>query len=191
MAGAAASVAEGPPRYRDEAPVVARLVEGQLQDAEVVVLGDLAVGDQRIQSAGEEGTARADHELPNSSLPIHVPARAERREALVVVAVCHQGDLGVSVVERLPERLHACRTAVVPGAVARMVPIRQRAVGRMRSKIGPEPALLCRAGAAAAGHLAAVRVERDQMPAADVEAVIALAPGARRSIHSALAVEVV
>src|SRR3989304_5492018 len=57
-------------------------------------------------------------------------------------------------------------------------------------EVGAQPALLGRAGAAAAGG-AAVRVERDQVPGADVVAVVALAAVTGRPALVAGAVEVV
>jgi hypothetical protein len=60
------------------------------------------------------------------------------------------------------------------GTEAGVVPERQRAAGRVGCQIGPEPALLLRTGLATA-DLVAVGVERDQMPASQVEAVPALA----------------
>ena len=46
-------------------------------------------------------------------------------------------------------------------------------------------------GGAAVRELVALRVERDQVPAADVEAVVALVALAGRAVVAALAVEVV
>ena len=67
-----------------------------------------------------------------------------------------------------------------------MVPVGERAARGMRGEILREPRLLRRARAAAA-DLGAVRVQRDEVPGADVEAVVALAasPAAwRRSSRS-------
>src|SRR5437867_11152700 len=51
-----------------------------------------------------------------------------------------------------------------------MVPVRKRARGRMSGEIGPQPPLLRRSGPASA-HRAAIRIEGDEMPHSDVEAV--------------------
>src|SRR5439155_16883259 len=53
-----------------------------------------------------------------------------------------------------------------------MMEVRQRARVRMRGEVVREPDLLCAPGLA--GYVAAVGVQRDQMPCADVVAVVAL-----------------
>ena len=120
---------------------------------------------------------------------VHRAVAVQRREALVVVAVTRQQDLRLGVLEGLPERLHEVVAAVVAGAVARVVPVGERAVGRVRRQVRPQPALLL--GAGRAGHARAVRVECDQVPCAQVEAVVALAARARGAVGDAGAVEVV
>src|SRR5207248_9148221 len=72
----------------------------------------------------------------------------------------------------------------------RVVPEGERALVRVRDEVVAEPRLLRRAGAAAA-HLRAVGVEGDQMPCADVEAVVALRAIAAPARLIADAVEVV
>ena len=59
----------------------------------------------------------------------------------------------------------------------------------MRGEVRAQPALLDRPGAARDSR--AVRVERDQVPAPDVVAVVAAAPRARRPVRRARSVEVV
>src|SRR5437870_6834167 len=53
-----------------------------------------------------------------------------------------------------------------------MMEVRQRASVRMRGQVVREPDLLCAPGLA--GNVAAVGIQRDQMPCAEVVAVIAL-----------------
>ena len=107
-----------------------------------------------------------------------------------------QQDLGLSVLERVPERLLEGARSVVTRAVARMVPEGERAAGRMSGQIGPEPALLLRPDAAvdSVGGVSgsrAVRVQRNQVPGADVEAVPALPARSRGAIRHADPVEIV
>src|ERR671916_339195 len=89
MAGPGARIGEGPAGDRDELPVVARWMEGQLEDPEGVVLRDLA-GSQPGSQPGEERAARADDELPHPTRRRPLAVRVERREALVVVAVSRE-----------------------------------------------------------------------------------------------------
>src|SRR5439155_2116433 len=90
---------------------------------------------------------RPGHELPDSSDWIRRAARRLRREPLVVVVVTHHYDIGVVVVERLPQRLRLGRAPVTPGAEARMVPIGQDAGLRGGRQIGAQPQLLGGPGA--------------------------------------------
>ena len=100
----------------------------------------------------EEGAARADHELADAARVVELARRVLRREALVVVGVAAEHDVGVGVVEVLEDRLHERRVAVVAGVEARVVPERERARGRVRGEVGPQPRLLRRALAAADGR---------------------------------------
>src|SRR4029450_3609785 len=107
----------------------------------------------------------------------------------------HQHGVGAGLVQRQPQTAHG-RVAAVggTGTEARVVPERQRAVGRVGCQVGSQPALLLRTGLAAANRVA-VGVERDQVPASKVEAVPALAalagPGAEEPVVAAGAGEVV
>ena len=79
---------------------------------------------------------------------VELARRVLRREALVVVRVAAEHDVGAGVVEVLQDRLHERGVAVVTGVEARVVPVRERARGRVRGEIGPQPLLLRRALAA-------------------------------------------
>jgi hypothetical protein len=108
------------------------------------------------------------------------------------VLVRVQDHVATEIVERLPERPHrlrlaALRSALEPG----VVPERQRARRRVGREIGGEPFLLRRAGITGYGVATVARVQRDQVPASDVEAVIALAANARDAVRLAHAVVVV
>src|SRR5512132_3917002 len=164
-------------------------MEGEFEYAEGGVLGDLAVGYARPQPAREEGASRPDHELADASCEVPVAAGVLRGEALVVMAVPREHDLGAGIGERLPQRRHEGAAPIVPRAPRWVVPIGERATGRGSGKIGPEPALLLRA--LGAGDAVAVRVQRHEMPTTNVEAVVALPPRPRWSVQAARPVEVV
>src|SRR5215218_2150388 len=86
VARTAPVVGERSPRHRDELPAVARPVEREPEDAEGVILGDLAVGLPAPQAPGEERATGAHHELADASGPVQPAASVLRREPLVVVA---------------------------------------------------------------------------------------------------------
>ena len=124
--------------------------------------------------------ARADDELPDPARRDRARRWRLRREALVVVVVPDEDDVGAAVVQRLPEGAKAS-----VGAVRR--PTRTAGGARRRA--------CSRAGCAARSarshcscgdpspqptDVVAVRVERDDVPGAEVEAVVALPGGAGR-----------
>ena len=119
-----------------------------------------------------------------------VPVAVCGAEPLVVVVVAGEHQVGAEVVERLPDRLHRRVAAVAAGAEPGVVPVGQRAGSGIGREVGAEPQLLGRPGAAAADGRA-VAVDRDQVPGADVEAVVPLGAIARRPALNADAVEVV
>ncbi len=75
--------------------------------------------------------ARADDELANPAREVESAARGLRGEALVVVVVPDEHEVGVRVVERLPERGVRRVASVLAGGEPRVVPVRERA-GRGR-----------------------------------------------------------
>ena len=90
---------------REKLPVVARGVEGQFEDAEVVCVEDLAV---RLPACclngwGESLSTGSDDKLPDASLRIGFAGRVHRRKSLVVVVVAVDDDFRVVFVERFPE----------------------------------------------------------------------------------------
>jgi len=106
-------------------------------------------------------------------------ARVLRREALVGVIVALEDEVRVVVVQDLPEDAHV-RGRPAARAVQGDVPVGERARVRVGLQVGLQPVVLGRARSAAAGA-AAVRVERHDVPGADVEAVVALGRVARGS----------
>ena len=90
---------------------------------------------------------------------------------MVVVRTEH--DIGARVVQRLHQRLHGRVVAVLAAAPARVVPVGQRAALRVGGQVGAQPLLLGAAGGA--GHDRAVAVQRDDVPAAQLVGVPALA----------------
>src|SRR5215218_8011155 len=94
-------VSEGAPRLRHELPGVAGWPQSHFEDAERVVVAcnpSRVLLEQVVTSS-----AGADHELADAARAVGAALRAERCVALVVVVVTGQDDVGVRVVERLPE----------------------------------------------------------------------------------------
>src|SRR3990170_1442040 len=176
-ARAAARVLERPSGHRDEPPVVAVGVQRELEDAEGVRVADLAVrfgAPERVVALA----AGADDEVPDA-VRVGPLVGILRGDPLVAVVVPVQHDIRTRLVERLPERFRPRAVAMPARGEAGMVPVGKRARRRMGGKIVPQPPLLGRALVAAA-DLIAVRVEGDDVPVADVEAVVALAAFARQ-----------
>ena len=115
-------------------------------------------------------TAGAGDDLPDA-VRVRGAARVELGEALVVVLVSVEHHVRVGCVQVVPERPDR---SVGGGArrIEGMMEVRQRASVRMRGEVVREPDLLRAPGFA--GHVAAIGVERDQVPWADVVAVVAL-----------------
>src|SRR5262245_58467245 len=158
-------------RDRDELPAVVTGPDAQLQDSERVAVVRLGVRDRRAERVVTL-SAGAHHEFPDSLDLVQLPVRGLRREALVVVIMSYDHDLRPRVVEVLPERDRLSRAAVRSRAEPWMVPVGQRASRGVRRQIRSQPRLLCGARA----HVD-VAVERDDVPLADVVAVVAAAGG--------------
>ena len=102
-----------------------------------------------------------------------------------------QDEIRAGVVEVVPERSDAGQIAVLgAGAESGMVPVGEHAGGRVCCEVALEPVVLGTA-LVAASDLAAVRVEGDQVPVADLVAVVAAPALARGAVCHAAAVEVV
>ena len=145
-------------------------MQRQRQYAVRIAVAHLAVRDCRPESVVAPA-ARADNELADAER-ISGAVGVLRPESLVVVLVSAEDDIRAVVGQRLPDRLHEGLVAVRrAGAEPRMVPVRQRAGGGVGGKIRAQPGLLRRSGAAAADGRA-VAVERDDVPRADLVAVV-------------------
>ena len=109
----------------------------------------------------------------NARIPNVASARPHgilRGEALVVVIVPVEHELGSRRVEHLPEGLHPALVAVLTGAVTRVVEVREDVVARVRREVRLEPRDLGRRRAASADERA-VRIEHDDVPRPEVVAV--------------------
>lgn len=98
------------------------------------------------------------------TLPVH------RRVPLIDMRMAGQNDIHIRGHQELPDGIEG-GLGLVDRREPRMVHVGERARALMRDQISLEPAVL-RGGATAAADVAAVRVERDHVPAAEVEGVV-------------------
>ena len=119
------------------------------------------------------GAAGSSDEFAHSVLGICNPRRVLWREPLVDVIVAVENHISVRADELLH---HRCGVDLGPSSARpqRDVPVGEQALVAVRGEIAREPASL-RARGLASARVAAVRVECDQMPLADVQAVPPLA----------------
>src|SRR3989454_577962 len=173
VAGPGPRVGERSPhllRNRDELPAVGVWRQCQLEDT-VVRAARLAVRNRGPEPVGA-AAACPDHELADPPRRVGSAIRGLECEALVVVLVSRQDHVRPGLVQRLPQRLRL-RLAAVGRARAEtgVMPIGERADLRVRGEVGTEPALL----GGARAHVQ-IRVQRDDVPGAEIVAVVAYAP---------------
>jgi hypothetical protein len=114
---------------------------------------------------------RTDHKLAYTAT-VSGPIRKLGSEALVIVGVPAEDQVGIVVVEDVPERPHLC-LGCPGGNEQRVVEVGHSAPGRVVGEGLLEPDALRRVFAAAA-HFRAVAVENDNTPATPLVGVIAL-----------------
>src|SRR5690606_3453026 len=153
---------------RDEGPAVGVLVQLELQHAGGAVDPALAVGLDAVERA-QVRAAGADHELADA-VGVGVAVGVLRREALVVVVVAGEREVDARLVSHPPELAQVAVAAVRPGAEAGMVPVRDGAGRGVRGEVGREPRELL-----GAGLDVDLAVQRDDVPGAEVVAVVSLA----------------
>ena len=164
---------------RDELPRVAVVAEGELQHARRAAVVHLAVGLRDAVEAVDPDPTGANRELPDAQLRIRCAVRLLRREPLVHFVVRVEHDLRPGGVQIVPQRLHRGidrRESVARGrAEAWDVPHGERALGGVGGQVRLEPQFLRRAG-----RRGDVAVQHDDVPGAQVVAVVELSRVARR-----------
>src|SRR5262245_54831161 len=173
VAHSAARVPERSARNRDELPRVGAGSQRQLENAIGAGVADLGIGLGRAKAV-QPGSTRPDDEFSNAIGRIGRAARRLWGGSRVDVFVAVENDLGVVVVERLPQGLDVLRLAAVNRAriKERLVPIGQAALVGVGREIRSEPYLLGRAH-----RRRDLTIERDDVPVPEIEAVVALARG--------------
>src|SRR5207244_12739678 len=180
MTRAAARVGGGLARDGDELPGVRPVRQAELEHAVYAADPSFAVrDDQRVGTVETAATGPHD-DLPDA-VRIRGASRVLGREPLVVLHVRVDDQLGPGGVEIVPERLHGPRWGEGRRGrrvEARVVEQRQLALLGARREVRLEPRLLRRADGR--GHVGVVAVQYDDMPGAEVVAVVALAGRASR-----------
>src|SRR3954468_10311998 len=194
VADRAADVGERITVRRVVAPLIVAPVQRQLEDPERRVMEDDAVGVGEV-AVVERLAAGSDDEAADSAGAVKGAIGVLRLQALVEVLVPGEHEVRAGVVERLPEGdrlLGPAPFLARERAEQRVVPEGQGARPAVAGEIRGEPLLLRRPEAAASRYVVAVGVQRDDVPRADLEAVVA-APHAiaGATLQHAGAVEVV
>src|SRR5687767_3368233 len=113
VAGALTGVPEGVAGRGQELPVVAPVVQRQLEKPVAAGLAELAVGLDAAERLARSA-ARSHHELANA-VGVGPAGAVHGGEPFVAVVVAVDDDVDTGGVERTPQRLHLGVAAVVTG----------------------------------------------------------------------------
>ena len=172
VTGCATRIGELFSRRGDKLPIIASRVQCQFEHAKGIQVAYLAIRLDLANTIVIFATG-ADDKLTDTPLRISSAGGVLRRESLVVVVVAVEDHIHARGVQRLPDRLHLDRVAMLAGAEARVMPIGQRTGCRVRAQIGAQPLLLGRTHLAAADDLLAVAIEDNHVPVAEIIAIVA------------------
>src|SRR6266571_6728844 len=176
MARGASRVREGLVGYGHELPGIRAIIQRELYHTPRVPVPHLAVR-LRCRAVAVEGRAAgAHHELAYPERRVGDGSRRLRCEALVAVPVTVHYNVRAIPVEGVPQRLIPWVAGDDgPGDKSGLVPIRESAPRRMGGEIGAQPPHL-----RGARRYVELAVERDDVPGAQVVAVVAQAGRARQ-----------
>ncbi len=123
-------------------PVIAISAQGQLDHAVGRIVAHLAVGADQ-EEVVELAAAGADDELADAARRVEGAGGRLRSEALIGMIVPVDHDVGVGIVQGLPQRLRCRGAAVLPGGEARVVPVGEGAASAaVQDEVVPQPAVL-------------------------------------------------
>ena len=130
------------PGDRNELPIVAVAVQGELQHAMRGTVTNLAGGPNRAE-ARDRYTSSANDELTDAVPGVRRTVGLGLRQATAVVPVAAQDAVDTSLVERLPPRVQeSVRVVRRTRTESRFVPGRDDVVRRARSEIRAQPRFL-------------------------------------------------
>src|SRR5260370_13893145 len=134
VARAAAGMGEALPCFGNELPVISVGLERELQDAEGGGIAQFAIGLWRAERAVILA-AGAHDEFADAARGIGRAIGRLRGEALVIVIMAGDHDIGVGFVESLEERLNGeCVAVGAAPPTDRPLPIGRRAAGGVRGE---------------------------------------------------------
>jgi hypothetical protein len=145
-----------------------------------VVLPHLRRWKRVVLEVAEIAASGADDEEAHPARVVALSLRIHSHKALVAVLVPSEQDVRALLIEHTPEWPHPLgvfRVAVPPRAEGWPVPVRQRAEVGMLLEIAPEP-LSLRVASLATIDSPAVAVQDDDVPGAEVVAVVVAVVGA-------------
>ena len=171
VAAVCARVAESLTGDGHELPRVATVVERELQHTERPAVADLAVEADMIRVLGISGAPRADDELANPERGVLDLGGGLGREPFIERVVRVDDDVDTSGVQRVPQRADVGVGRIL-GIEQRVVPVGDSTACRMGGEVGAQPLLLGRA--CGRGDARAAAVEHDDVPSAEVVAVVTL-----------------
>src|SRR5215212_3870064 len=168
-----AGVGEGLACYGNELPLIGARAEVEFEDARSAEFDDLQPwGLSVVDLTSARIAPCACHELADAVLRVSRTPRSYRSVALVAVGVAGEYDIGVMVVEDLPERLHPRRRGTASGGEEGVVEVGEGAPRRMVGQVVPQPASLGGIPSTPT-DLGAVAVEGEDVPASAVVTVVA------------------
>src|SRR5690348_1511925 len=150
-------------------PAVAVRMQGHDQHARCCGVADDTVRPDRPEPVMT--LAAGPHDELADARRVSAPGGILRGEALVVVVVPVEHDIGVGGEQIPPERVINWVVAVLAGAESRLMPVREDARRGMLAQVGREPPLFRGAGRTAADEVA-FGVQRDEVPPPQVIAVV-------------------
>src|SRR5712664_311466 len=174
---------EGRPDYRLEPPAVTKRAQGQYQDTKCCVVPGDTVRLNLLEPV--VALAAGPDDKFAQARRVGVAERVLWGETFVIVLVSVEHYVGMGSKQVPPEGAVGRFVAMLARAESRLMPVRERARGRMLPQVCREPPLL-RGSAETAADEGAFSVQRDQVPGAQVEAVVATAGRARGSAKVAV-----
>src|SRR5579862_4964909 len=113
MARAAAGIMKAFSGLRHKLPVVARRMQGQLQNSKRIGISDFAVRLWRAESSMRILAAASDNEFADAALGVRLSIRILRRKSLVVMIVSADNYVRIRRIQSIPDRFHLRIIAVL------------------------------------------------------------------------------
>jgi hypothetical protein len=149
----------------------------QFEDAIRIRVADKTIGLGRVECIVILATG-SHHKLLDA-VRVCRAAWVLQSKTFIVMIVTAQHDLSPGSVQIPPKGIVTGVTSMFAGGEARVVPVRQRTHAGVSRQIGLQPLFLRRTGSTTT-DLTTVRIEGNQVPGADIIAIVAFGPVAGR-----------